>query len=323
MAKSKQIKALVLFSGGLDSMLVIKILEDQGIQTDLYTFNSFFFNNKQAQKSAQTLGKKLYTIDIAKKHLKIVKHPQFGHGKGLNPCTDCHLLMLKEVKKIFQKEKYDILATGEVMGQRPKSQQNQQLKLIEKKARLKNKILRPLSALLLEETEFEKKQLVKREKLFAISGRSRKNQIALTKKFHLKNYPSPAGGCILTDPLFAKNLYPIINYKINQNDIDLTRSGRNFNSNNAKIIIGRNYEENKKILNLAQKKDILMEAQNIPGPLTLIRFYGKLNQKEKAKIIQKSAKLTKSYSTKTKNLPQLKIQYWHKGNKKTKKIIII
>ncbi len=322
MANKKTIKALLLFSGGLDSMLAVKILEEQNIKVDLYSFTSFFFDESEAKTSAKILAKKLNIIDLSKKHLKIVRKPEHGYGKGLNPCTDCHLIMIKEAKKIFKEKNYDLLVTGEVASQRPMSQQIQQLKVIEKKTGLENKILRPLSALILDETDFERDGLVNRKKLYGISGRSRSIQMKLAKKFKVKNYPLPAGGCILTEPIFAKNLKSIINYKkLDGTDVELLRSGRVFTNHNAKIIIGRKHEENLKINKFAKKEDILLEAKNIPGPLTIIRFYAKMDKKEKDKIIKKAAKLTKHHSTKTRNLDKVKLCYWHKGNKKNCKII--
>ena len=340
--KPKKIKALLLFSGGLDSLLSAKILEQQGIKTDLITFIGFFFNAKEAKKSAKILGKKLRIMDISKKHFNIVKNPKHGRGKGLNPCTDCHLLMVKEAKKIMMSEGYQILATGEVAGQRPMSQQSRQLKLIEKNAGLKNKILRPLSALILEETIYEKQKLVDRKKLFGITGRSRKEQIKLAKKFGIKNYPTPAGGCILTDLNFTKKLKSVIDKKLDKNDIELLRVGRHYEEDGIKIIIGRDNCENLKLQKLTKPADILMEAAEEKGPLTLIRFYGKNYSPKKIchseKIfhpgknchpelvsgsLKKAAELTKHHSTKTRNLDKVKIRYWNKGNKKNFKTIEI
>jgi tRNA U34 2-thiouridine synthase MnmA/TrmU len=187
-------KALVLFSGGLDSMLAVKLLQEQGIAVQGIAFSSYFFSTKQAQKSARQLGIKLIEKDISQKHLSCVKQPQFGYGKALNPCIDCHLLMLKEAFNILQKKGFNILATGEVLGQRPFSQNRFALEQIEKTASLKAKILRPLSAKVLAETEYEKKKQVNRAKLEGIKGRSRRCQIKLAKKFNIKEFPSPAGG---------------------------------------------------------------------------------------------------------------------------------
>lgn len=320
--KPKKIKALLLFSGGLDSLLAAKILEQQKIKVDLITFIGFFFGSEEAKKSAKNLGKKLRIIDISKKHLEVVKNPSHGRGKGLNPCTDCHLLMIKEAKKIMVKDGYQILATGEVAGQRPMSQQTQQLKLIEKKAGLENKILRPLSALILEETIYEKQGLADRKKLFGITGRSRKEQMKLAKKFGIKNYPTPAGGCILTDLVFSERLKEIINEKnLKEADINLLRIGRHFSEDGAKIIVSRDNSENNKLEKLAGEKDILMEAMEEKGPLTLIKFYNKCHPEIVSGSIKKAAELTKHHSTKTRNLDKVKIGYWNKGKKNKVKII--
>ncbi len=321
----KKAKALVLFSGGLDSMLVVKMLESQGIQTNLVSFTSFFFDASEAKKSAKQLNKRLKIIDISKKHLKIVLSPSYGYGKGLNPCTDCHLLMIKEAKKILNKKNFDFMATGEVVGQRPMSQKIHHLKLIEKKARLTNKILRPLSARVLDETGAEKNGLVDRKKLLSISGRSRKEQIKLIKKYGIKKYPSPAGGCILTDLFFAKRLKEYSENKknkIGQNKIDLFRVGRHFIVSGARIVIGRNHNENEKIKKIADKSNILMEIDKIPGPITIIDFQN-AKKTEIEKIVSKASRLTRQYSAKAKDLKNIKIKYWKKGKKSNAKFIII
>lgn len=321
---SKKINALVLFSGGLDSILVVKILEEQGIKTSLVSFSSFFFNADEAKKSAKQLNKKLKIIDISTKHLKIVLSPKHGYGKGLNPCTDCHLLMIKEAKKLLKKRKFDFIATGEVVGQRPMSQKIHHLKLIEKEAGLTNKILRPLSAKALDETDIEKNGLVDRKKLSSISGRSRKEQIKLIKKYKIKKYPSPAGGCILTDLIFAKRLKEYSENKknkITQNKVDLLRTGRHFIFKKARIVVGRNYEENKKIIKIADKTNVLIEIDGVSGPITIIDLEDS-RKTDIEKIIKKASELTKHYSIKARGLKNIKIKYWKKGKKSNANFIL-
>ncbi len=294
----KKIKALVLFSGGLDSILTTKILERQGIDVTALTFTSYFFDSVQAEKSARENGLKLRVEDITPEHFRIIRKPKFGYGVGMNPCIDCHLLMLKAAKYIMQKDKYDFLATGEVLGQRPMSQNIRALELIEREAGLVGKILRPLSARVLPETEMEKyprakllgkilKPLVDRSRLYEISGRSRKDQMELAKKFGIKNYPTPAGGCILTDKEYSKKLRELLEKieKPKPSDIELLRIGRHFwvhpvrkaeslepeLSSWVRIILGRNHEENLKLKKIAEKSDILLELEDIPGPLALVR----------------------------------------------------
>jgi len=285
------VKALVLFSGGLDSILAVKILQQQGVHVDGITFKSYFFDEEQAKKSAEEIGIKLKIIDFSKKHLKMVENPKHGYGKNMNPCIDCHRAMLEQASKV---KGYDFIATGEVLGERPMSQNKESLNLIGRGI----KVLRPLSAKLLDETEMEKSGLVDRARLLDISGRSRKPQLELVKKYNIEYYPSPAGGCSLTDPGFSGRLRQIINYDIDENDIQLLKLGRHFLDGDILIVVGRNEQENEEIVKLKKKKDILIELKDIPGPTTLVRSYkGKINND----IIKKAKQLTKHYSLKARD----------------------
>lgn len=292
-AERKKAKALLLFSGGLDSLLAAKILERQGINVVALTFESYFFTAEQAKKSARANGLRLQVENFPEKHLKIVKIPRFGRGAGMNPCIDCHLLMLREAKKMATREKFDIIATGEVLGQRPMSQNLGALRLIEREAGLVGKILRPLSACVLPATEYEESGIVDRERLVGISGRGRKEQIELAKKYGIRYYPTPAGGCILTDKEFSKKLSDLLERvkKTKPGDFALLRIGRHFWVDKAKIILGRNHEENLKLKKMAESGDILIEPKELPGPTALIRG-GKGDEIENAakKLIKKYAK---------------------------------
>jgi tRNA U34 2-thiouridine synthase MnmA/TrmU len=296
----KKLRAIVLFSGGLDSILAAKILMEQGIEVFPVFFKSYFFGPEIAQKSAKENGLKLKVIDFSKEHLKIVKKPNFGYGSSMNPCLDCHILMLKKAKELMKKKKFDFVATGEVLWERPMTQNKKALELVEKESSLSGYLLRPLSAKLLKETILEKKGLIDREKLLDIQGRSRRRQIELAKKFKIKFYPTPSGGCLLTDPEFGKRLKELLkNYpKFDGNDVELLKLGRHFWERKAKIVVGRNHQENLKIKKLAQKKDILIEMKNYPGPTTLIRSYGGKISKE---ILEKAKNLTKFYSKKARD----------------------
>ena len=301
----KKAKALILFSGGLDSILAAKILMKQGIKVTGLSFKSYFFDSNQAEKTAKKLGIKLRVVDFSKEHLKMVKRPKYGYGKAMNPCLDCHILMLKQAKKIMEQGKFDWVATGEVLGERPMSQNRRALELVVKESSLKGYLLRPLSAKLLKETIAEKKGWLKREKLLNISGRSRKKQIALAKRFKIKRYPTPAGGCLLTDLEFGKRLKELFQKypKCDGNDIEFLKYGRHFwpfGKLRVKIIVGRDEEENKKIKRLVQKKDILIEMKNYPGPMTLIRNYGR-SKKVPKRTLEKAKSLTQYYSTKARD----------------------
>ena len=306
-SKQSPARALVLFSGGLDSILAAKILEEQGIDVTALTFTSYFWSAEQAEKSARENKIKLKIVYFSDAHFDIIKKPKYGRGAGMNPCIDCHLLMLVQAKKIAKKENFDIIATGEVLGQRPMSQNSRALELIEKKSNLEGKILRPLSALALSETEMEKSGMVDREKLIGISGRSRKEQMELAKKYDVRAYPSPAGGCILTDKEYSKKFGDLLEKIKNPkpNDVEILKIGRHFWVEKTRIILGRNHEENLALKKLAEKGlpaktlasagDVLIEPKDIPGPTVLIR-----GKKNKA-VLDFANKMLLKY---TKNAPE-------------------
>ncbi len=271
--KNTRIRALVLFSGGLDSILVVKILQKQNIDVAGISFVSYFFKENFAKKAAKNLNIKFKIVDFSDEHLAMVKNPRYGYGKAINPCIDCHILMLKKAKGIMKKGKFDFVATGEVLGQRPMSQNKQALELIKKESGLKDYLLRPLSAKLLEPTIMEKQGLIDKNKLLDISGRSRKKQIALSKKWGIKKYPSPAGGCCLTDLQFAKRFREMLKYwpGCEGNDIKLLKLGRHFWQKKNLIIVGRDEEDNKEIKKASIKGDILIEPKAFSGPTIIIR----------------------------------------------------
>lgn len=307
--RKKKIRALLLFSGGLDSLLALKILESQNIEVTPIFFITYFWDDKKVIELAKKLNINLRVEDISQDHLKIVINPRFGYGKGINPCIDCHLLMLKKAKEIMKKEGYDFVATGEVLKERPLSQNKHALILLEKLSSLKGYLLRPLSARLLSETIPEKKGWVKREELYAIQGKSRAIQLKLAQQFNLSTFFWPAGGCILTDLAFSKKMKELLarKKKINQNDIELLKVGRHFwVGHNIKVVVGRNHQENIKIKELKRKNDIIIEITNFPAPTTLIRSYkGKISKK----IIEEAKKLTQSYSPKARNVNAKEVQF--------------
>jgi len=271
-------KALVLFSGGLDSMLAAKILINQDIEVMGLTFSSYFFGSKKDRQSAGQLGIKLKEIDFSDKHLEMVKNPKYGYGKNMNPCIDCHALMLKGAKKIMDDEGYDFIATGEVLGQRPMSQNKEALETVAKYSGVGEKLVRPLSAKLLNITEPEKAGKIIRGKLLNISGRTRDKQLELVKKYGIKEYASPGGGCLLTDPIFSDRLIKMFDYwsDCKGNDVELLKYGRIFWLNTARnkalVVVGRHSDDNKKLEKLAQKGDVIMELKEIAGPFTIIRI---------------------------------------------------
>lgn len=291
----KKRKALVLLSGGLDSLLAAKLLLDQGIEVVGLSFKSCFFDTQAAEKGTQQLKIPLKTIDFSEEHLKLVKNPPRGYGKAANPCLDCHLLMLKRARKIMDQAGFDFVATGEVLGERPFSQNKKALAIIAKESGLSNRLLRPLSAKLLLPSLPEKKGWVKRERLLNIQGRQRWQQIALAKKYRL-SYPQPAGGCLLTDKQFGQKLFDLFKKwpDCQKEDVGLLKIGRHFWDNKVKIILGKNKEENEKLESLKQKGDVMIEPTNFPGPTALLRGK-KITQNER----EKAEKLIISYSKKS------------------------
>lgn len=269
-----KVKALVLFSGGLDSTLAIKILELQDIEVTGLCFTSNFFSSANAEKSASANNIKLKIVDITQDILDLVKNPPSGYGKNLNPCIDCHSLMIEKAGQIMAKEKYDFIATGEVMGQRPFSQNKDALTRVRNISGID--VLRPLSAKLLPETEAEKKGLINRGRLLNISGRTRERQMELAEKFKI-TYPAPAGGCLLTDPEFSGRMIKMLNYwpQCNDNDVELLKNGRVFWLNNEDkkvlLVIGRDAADNGKLEKLAKTGDIMIELNKDNGPTTLVR----------------------------------------------------
>ena len=276
---SKKVKALVLFSGGLDSVLAMKILEKQGIETTGICFSSSFFGADKAQKIAKTNNIKIVVKDFNKEILSLVKNPPHGLGKNMNPCIDCHATMFEKAQEFAEENNYDFLASGEVLGQRPFSQNKEALLKVAKIA--DEEILRPLSAQLLPETKFEKAGLVDREKLLDIQGRQRNRQIELAKELGVKEFEAPAGGCLLTDPGFASRLKKALEElpEINSEDVDLLKWGRVYwaklKNKPVLVVIGRKKEDNDNLRVLNKKSDLLLTPQGVMGPDILIRAFGK------------------------------------------------
>ena len=210
-------------------------------------------------------------------YLQIVKQPKFGHGAGINPCIDCRIFILNKTKKLLKGN--DFIVTGEVLNERPMSQYRKAMETIDKETKLSGKILRPLSAKLLEKTIPEENGLIYTSKLFDINGRSRKKQIELANHYKI-TYPTPAGGCLLCEQVFAERLDNLFKRKdikdIAPRDISLLRIGRHFLFNEYEIIVGRNHEENILLKNLRDKKEKLFEFKKANGPTVMLQ--GKISE---------------------------------------------
>ena len=242
-------KAIALFSGGLDSILAVKLVERQGIDVIPVHFYTWFTGHKEesfVKMCAKEYGIRPIVVDVSQKFLDVLFAPKYGYGQGMNPCIDCKIFFFREAKRIMEEREAKFIVSGEVVGQRPMSQRKDTLKLIEKESGLEGLILRPLSAKVLPETLPEKLGWVDRNALEGIQGRGRKRQLELAREFGIKSIPSPAGGCILTDPTFSKRLKILMEVvgRPSLDEIRLLRLGRMFRLKGCILIIGRNEREN-------------------------------------------------------------------------------
>ena len=294
--KMKKVKALALMSGGLDSTLAVKMLLDQGVEVEAINFVSPFClcgkGGCGAPRVAERLGVKLKVVSLGEDYLKMVRNPKHGYGRNVNPCIDCRIFMFKKAKKYAKETGAFFIFTGEVLDERPMSQHFKTLRMIEEEAKLKNKVLRPLSARLLPETSMEQRGLVSRKKLLDVHGRSRKRQIALAEEFGIKDYPCPAGGCLLTYKEFADKVRDLFKHqrKVTLKDISLLKLGRHLRFDRNKIIVGRNETENKALLKMKSPSDYYFEVPDWGSPITI------LQGKKTKSAIQKAAALTAYYS---------------------------
>ncbi|MGB2706263.1 MAG: tRNA 4-thiouridine(8) synthase ThiI [Candidatus Omnitrophota bacterium] len=285
-------KALGLLSGGLDSMLAVKILQEQGIDVTAISFATPFFGSKNAEKAARDLKIPIIIKDITGKHLEMLLKPKHGYGSGMNPCIDCHALMLEIAGRIMEEKGFDFIFTGEVLGERPMSQNKQSLHIVAKESGYADYVLRPLSAKLLPETKPEKEGKVDREKLLDFSGRQRKRQFEMAKSYNIKDFPTPASGCCLTDPGFAGRLKDLIRRegKPDIADIRLLKTGRHIALDERhKIIIGRNKEDNATLAAIKNGKFALFAPRGVPGPYCMVP------QELAGELLDKAAKICASY----------------------------
>ena len=291
-----RVKALGLLSGGLDSILATEMIQKQGIEVIAFNVKSPFCLCKKggcaAVDASKQLNVPLKVVAAKEEYLRMLRNPKHGYGRNMNPCIDCRIFLFKKAKKYAKEIGAGFIFTGEVLDERPMSQHYPAMKLIEKEAGLEGKVLRPLSARLLPETEAEKKGLVDRAKLLDIQGRSRKPQFKLAEEYGIKDFPCPAGGCLLTYEEYAKKIRDLFAHKkrISMADIALLRIGRHFRFGKNKIIVGRNEEDNKLLTTRKTKSEFFFELPHIVGPVTILQ-----GPKTKA-AIETAAKLTASYS---------------------------
>lgn len=310
-------KAIALFSGGLDSTLAILTILRQGIDVTALTFLTHFgcgitdrsSSSKDLFSAARKFGYNVKLCHLGDKFIGIVKKPKFGHGRNMNPCIDCRILMLKEAKELMNITGADFIITGEVIGQRPMSQMRKTISLVDKEAGVSGIVLRPLSAKLMEPTIPEASGIVDREQLYAFHGRSRKQQMTLARESGLTDYPLPVGGCLLTEPNYSYRLRELFEHSPDPslNELHLLRVGRHFRiSPSCKVIVGRDERENDRIGQLAGDDDYLIKAENFGSPVTLLSGIDSEN------YIYLAASICARYSD-AKHLPKVVVTVFNKS----------
>ena len=300
--EEKKPKAVALLSGGLDSNLAVRMMLEQGIDIEAVAIKTPFCDfdcgkgcGQRVKEVADELGIKLKTVYFGEEYLRMLKNPKYGYGSCMNPCIDCRGMMYNAAKEHMKKTNADFVITGEVLFQRPMSQNNRALHIIEKETDMECKVLRPLSAKQLPPTDAEKIGLINRENMGDIKGRSRKGQLMLAKHFGISEPPNAAGGCLLTDPSFSMRVKDILDHCDDiptLNDIELLKVGRHFRiTHDAKFIVGRNKDENEVIKALVTDRDIIIEVRDYVGPICILRC-----KNHDYSLVEKCAAIAARYS---------------------------
>jgi tRNA U34 2-thiouridine synthase MnmA/TrmU len=274
-------KALALLSGGLDSTLAVKVMLEQGIDVEALNFTSPFCTctgknagcKSEALRVAEELNIPIKVMNKGPEYLEIVRKPKHGYGSGMNPCIDCRIFLLRKAGEYLAESGADFVITGEVLGQRPMSQRRDAMRLIERESGLEGLLLRPLSAKHFPPTVPEQEGWVDRERLLAISGRSRKEQMRLADELDVKNYPCPAGGCLLTEPSFISKIRDVFDHseRPDPREFRLLKLGRHFRVGpRTKVIIGRNEAENQTLEKVALPGEALLRWMEGSSPLGVV-----------------------------------------------------
>jgi tRNA U34 2-thiouridine synthase MnmA/TrmU len=329
---NRKVKAIGLLSGGLDSTLAHAVVKSLGVEVKAVNFYTGFCITEtqrrlgrtrpdgsaprnDALSAAANLETEIEFVDISgPEYLEVITRPRYGYGANANPCVDCRIFMFRRAKSIMDREGADFVFTGEVLGQRPKSQRRDPMRIIERESGLLGRVLRPLSAKLLDPTIPEQEGLIDREKLLDISGRSRKRQMELAQELGILDYPQPAGGCcFLTDESFGRRFHDLVNSRpdrhIEQEEVPMLATGRHFRlSPRAKLIVGRNEGENAILATQAGER-YRLEAHGLMGPVALVE--GEPGDEERALASRIVARYGKG-----KDLPEVRVE-WRRGEERS------
>ena len=308
----KPIKALSLFSGGLDSILSCRVIMEQGIEVKALHFITPFFGYQKKGREEEVIeqarrnyGIDLAIIDISEEYMEVAKHPRYGYGKNFNPCLDCKIFLFSKARECLAQEGASFLITGEVIGQRPMSQRRDTLNIVERDSGTKGILLRPLCARHLQPTTPEREGWVDRSRLLDFMGRGRKSQMALAAHYGITNYPTPAGGCLLADPIISARVRWTFNsfQESGVQEMLLTSLGRHFAlAEKTLLVVGRFEKENVQIAQLGRQGDMLLELLDRPGPVSLLR--GPRTQE----IIRTAASIT-AYHSKAREEKQVEVSF--------------
>lgn len=318
-------KALSLLSGGLDSILATKLIISQGIDVEALYFHNPFCDCARAnssckvsEKAADFLKIPFHKVELKQEYLEIIRNPEHGYGKNINPCIDCRILQLKRAKALLKKFKASFLITGEVVNERPMSQRKAAIEMIEKEAGVEGLVLRPLSAKILKKTLPEKEAIIDRERLLDIEGRSRKRQMELAKKFGIEEYPTPSGGCLLTYSGFSYKVRDLIKYdQLNMEQAGLLKIGRHFRlDDKTKLIVGRDETENNKLIAMCANKAVYLKVKDFAGPV------GALLSGDGKEGIEQAASILAHYINKAADTQKLSIEYRQGDSGETNGIIV-
>jgi len=290
---------LALFSGGLDSVLACKTIQAQGLRVlGLHFISPFFGGQDKAERWQSLYGIDILPVDIGPEFVDmLLAGPRFGLGKHLNPCIDCKIFMLRRAKELLHSFQAEFLLSGEVAGQRPMSQRRDALRSIRREAGVEDLLLRPLSAGILAPTPMEERGLVDRSRLHSLQGRGRKPQLRLAREFALPEIPTPAGGCLLTDPESVRRFAPVLHWlgRPTARDFELAGLGRQYWRDSHWLIIGRNKNDNARLIQVVDQADVVFKIADHPGPVAIGR---QLQGEWPQEVIESAARWLTGFSNK-------------------------
>lgn len=271
-------RCVALISGGLDSHLAVRVVQQQGIDVEALHCRSMFTGGPdRSDRVAAGLGVPLTVVSLADGYLDIVRQPRFGYGRGANPCVDCRVFMFTRARELMQRIDAQFVVSGEVVGQRTGSQKRRDLDAISHHSGLGDRLLRPLSAKMLVPTLPEREGWVDRERLYGFYGRGRRGLIQLAQSLGIAEIPTPSTGCVLTEPPFARKVFDLLRHQPHDGmwDFELLKHGRHFRCNDqCKIVLGRREAENNQLEHLHGLSDAgdsaLLAPEGFVGPTALV-----------------------------------------------------